>query len=310
MTTSSFVTIALAAWLISEPMRAAAVAQVQSYPATFHTRRISTNGVSLYVRVGGQGPAVLLLHGYGETGDMWTPVAVKLVTDHTVIIPDLRGMGLSSRPAGGYDKKTQGYDMAGMLDSLGVTQVDLVTHDIGNMVGYALAAESPKRVRRFVLIDAPLPGIGPWDDIIKSHSLWHFSFWGPDEERLVAGRERIYLDRFWNEFAATRTAFPEASREHYAALYAQPGAMHAGFSQFQAFEQDVIDNRAFAAQGKLTMPVLALGGEKSFGPMMATVMRAVATNVEGGIVPGSGHWTTEENPRATVELVTAFLAKK
>jgi pimeloyl-ACP methyl ester carboxylesterase len=310
MRTFSFVMIAVAPWLISEPIRSPAAAQVQPYPSTFHTRRISTNGVTLYVRVGGKGPAVLLLHGYGETGDMWTPVAVKLVADHTVIIPDLRGMGLSSRPAGGYDKRTQGYDMAGMLDSLGVTQVDLVTHDIGNMVGYAFAAESPSRVRRFVLIDAPLPGIGPWDDIIKSHSLWHFSFWGPDEERLVAGRERIYLDRFWNEFAATRTAFPEASREHYAALYAQPGAMHAGFSQFHAFDQDVIDNRAFAAQGKLTMPVLALGGERSFGPMMATVMRAVATNVEGGIVPGSGHWTTEENPRATVELVTTFLAKK
>ena len=141
MRTSSFVAIALAGWLIGEPIRAAVVAQVQPYPASFHTRRISTNGVSLYVRVGGHGPAVLLLHGYGETGDMWTPVAVKLVTDHTVIIPDLRGMGLSSRPAGGYDKKTQGYDMAGMLDSLGITQVDLVTHDIGNMVGYAFAAE-------------------------------------------------------------------------------------------------------------------------------------------------------------------------
>ena len=287
-----------------------AIEQIQPYPASFHTQRIQTNGTTIYVRVGGKGPAVVLLHGYGETGDMWTPVAAKLVVDHTVIIPDLRGMGLSSRPADGYDKKTQGHDVAGVLDALKIAQVDLVTHDIGNMVGYAFAAQYPNRVRRFVLIDAPLPGIGPWDDIIKDHRLWHFSFWGPDEERLVAGRERIYLDRFWNEFAATRTAFPEASRVHYAALYAQPGAMHAGFSQFQAFDQDVIDNRAFAAKGKLTMPVLALGGDKSFGATMAVVMRAVATNVEEGIVPNSGHWTTEENPEATVRLVTAFLARK
>jgi pimeloyl-ACP methyl ester carboxylesterase len=285
-------------------------AQVQFYPASFHARRITTNGVTMHVRVGGHGPAVVLLHGYGETGDMWVPVAAKLVADHTVIIPDLRGMGLSSRPAGGYDKKTQGRDIAGMLDSLGVTQADLVTHDIGNMVGYAFAAEYPQRLRRFVLIDAPIPGVGPWDELIKSHALWHFSFWGPDEERLVAGRERIYLDRFWNEFAATRTVFPESLRVHYAALYAQPGAMHAGFSQFQAFDQDVIDNRAFLAKGKLTMPILALGGEKSFGPMMATIMRAAATNVEGGIIPRSGHWITEENPTATVALVLAFLNKK
>ncbi|HEY2165054.1 MAG TPA: alpha/beta hydrolase [Gemmatimonadaceae bacterium] len=307
---TNFTSVALAVALLGAASSRRAGAQVQPYPASFHTQRIATNGTTLYVRVGGKGPAVVLLHGYGETGDMWTPVAIKLVVDHTVVIPDLRGMGLSERPPGGYDKKTQGHDIAGVLDALKITQADLVTHDIGNMVGYAFAAEYPSRVRRFVLIDAPLPGIGPWDEIIKSHALWHFSFWGPDEERLVAGRERIYLDRFWNEFAATRTAFPEASRVHYAALYAQPGAMHAGFSQFQAFDQDVIDNRAFAAKGKLTMPVLALGGDKSFGPMMATVMRAVATNVEEGIIPHSGHWTTEENPDATVAFVTAFLAKK
>jgi pimeloyl-ACP methyl ester carboxylesterase len=287
-----------------------APAQFPQYPSSFHTQRIATNGTTLHVRVGGKGPAVVLLHGFGETGDMWTPVANKLVANHTVIVPDLRGMGLSSRPNAAYDKKTQGRDISGMLDALKISQVDLVTHDIGNMVGYAFAAENPGRVRRFVLIDAPLPGIGPWDDVVKSHSTWHFSFWGPDEERLVAGRERIYLDRFWNELAATRTAFPEAARVHYAAIYAQPGAMHAAFSQFQAFDQDVIDNRAFAAKGKLTMPVLALGGDKSFGAMMATVMRAVATNVTEGIVPNSGHWTTEENPDATLQLVTRFLAKK
>jgi pimeloyl-ACP methyl ester carboxylesterase len=286
-----------------------AVAQIEPFPASFHIRRIATNGTTLYTRIGGTGPAVVLLHGYGETGDMWSPLAAKLVANHTVIVPDLRGMGLSARPSGGYDKKTQGYDVAGLLDALKIDKADLVTHDIGNMVGYAFAAESPARVTRFVLIDAPLPGVGPWDDIVRSHALWHFSFWGPDAERLVAGRERIYLDRFWNEFSADPTKFSEASRAHYARLYAQPGAMHAGFEQFKAFDQDAIDNKAFVAKAKLTMPVLAVGGEKSFGPTMAVVMRAAATNVQEAIVPNSGHWVMEENPGATIALVTDFLAK-
>jgi pimeloyl-ACP methyl ester carboxylesterase len=286
-----------------------ATAQVQPFPAGFHTQRIPTNGTTLYVRVGGTGPAVVLLHGYGETGDMWAPLAAKLAAHYTVVVPDLRGMGLSARPSGGYDKKTQGHDVAGVLDALKIDQTDLVTHDIGNMVGYAFAAEYPARVHRFVLIDAPLPGIGPWDEIVKSHALWHFSFWGPDAERLVAGRERIYLDRFWNEFSADPKKFPEASRAHYAKLYAQPGAMHAGFEQFKAFDQDAIDDEAFLAKRKLTMPVLAVGGEKSFGPTMAVVMRATATNVQEAIVPNSGHWVMEENPGATIALVTAFLAK-
>jgi len=286
-----------------------ATAQVQVFPAGFHSQRIPTNGTTLYVRVGGTGPAVVLLHGYGETGDMWAPLAAKLAAHYTVVVPDLRGMGLSARPSGGYDKKTQGHDVAGVLDALKIGQTDLVTHDIGNMVGYAFAAEYPARVRRFALIDAPLPGIGPWDDIVKSHALWHFSFWGPDAERLVAGRERIYLDRFWNEFSADPKNFPEASRVHYAKLYAQPGAMHAGFEQFKAFDQDATDDKAFLAKGKLTMAVLAVGGEKSFGPTMAVVMRAAATNVQEAIVPNSGHWVMEENPAATIALVTAFLGK-
>jgi pimeloyl-ACP methyl ester carboxylesterase len=291
--------------LVSRP----AFPGVELFPAAFKSEMIATNGTKLYVRVGGSGPAVVLLHGYGETGDMWAPLAAKLARDHTVIVPDLRGMGLSERPAGGYDKKTQGRDIAQMLDALKIGKADLVTHDIGNMVGYAFAAQYPDRVVKFVLIDAPLPGIGPWEDIIRNHALWHFSFYGPDAERLVEGRERIYLDRFWNEFSADPKNFDEESRQHYAALYARPGAMHAGFEQFKAFDQDAADNKAFVAAGKLTMPILALGGEKSFGPTMAVVMRSAATNVTEGVVPHSGHWVMEENPDATIKLVLDFLAQ-
>ena len=289
---------------------APSVAQVQPFPSTFRDQEVATNGTTLHVRVGGQGPAVVLLHGYGETGDMWQPLAADLVRDHLVIVPDLRGMGLSARPAGGYDKKTQGQDIAGLLDALKVETTDLVTHDIGNMVGYAFAAQHRARVSRFVLMDAPLPGIGPWEEILKNPLLWHFRFGGPDMERLVAGRERIYLDRFWNEFSATPAKFSEASRQHYAALYALPGAMHAGFAQFAAFDQDAIDNKAFLSAGKLSMPVLAVGGAKSFGPTMAAVMRFAATDVTEGIIADAGHWLMEEQPEATVTLVRGFLDRR
>jgi pimeloyl-ACP methyl ester carboxylesterase len=278
-----------------------------TFPISFKSQEISTNGVTIHTRVGGAGPTVMLLHGYGETGDMWVPLAVDLARDHTVIVPDLRGLGRSSKPSDGFDKKTQAGDVAGVLAALGIEQIDLVTHDIGNMVGFAFAAQHPERITRLVLIDAPLPGVGPWEEILKNPLLWHFRFGGPDMERLVAGRERIYLDRFWNEFSAEPSRFSEAAREHYAELYALPGAMRAGFAQFAAFDQDAIDNRAFLAKGKLTMPVLAVGGEKSFGTMMATVMRFAAGDVQEAIVPDSGHWIMEENPQSTIQIVRSFL---
>jgi len=292
-------------------LAAPAAAQPAPFPAGFRTQEIAANGATIHVRVGGHGPAVVLLHGFADTGDMWGPMAADLARDHTVVVPDLRGMGLSSKPAGGFDKKTQAGDVAGVLDALKIARADLVTHDIGNMVGFAFAAQHPERVSRFVLIDAPVPGVGPWEEILKNPLLWHFRFGGPDMERLVAGRERIYLDRFYNDFSAHPDRITEATREHYAKLYALPGAMHSSFAQFAAFDQDAVDNRAFlASRGKLTMPVLALGGEKSFGATMAEVMRAGAENVQGGVVPDSGHWIMDENPKATVALVRAFLDAK
>ncbi|HTH61048.1 MAG TPA: alpha/beta hydrolase [Paraburkholderia sp.] len=279
------------------------------FPAGFRTQEVQTNGSTLHVRIGGDGPAVVLLHGYAETGDMWAPLAAALAPQHRVIVPDLRGLGLSSKPDSGFDKKNQARDIAGMLEVLGVDEIDLVAHDIGNMVAFQFAVQHPQQLKRLVLIDAPIPGVGPWDDILKSPMLWHFRFGGPDMERLVAGRERIYLDRFWNEFSADPSRFDEAARNHFAQLYALPGGMRAGFAQFAAFDQDAIDNREWLATGaRLPMPILALGGEKSFGPLMAELMRAAATDVHGDIVPDSGHWVMEENPRATIEIVTRFLA--
>jgi pimeloyl-ACP methyl ester carboxylesterase len=287
----------------------AALAQVPAFPASFTTRHVPANGTTLYVRVGGTGPAVVLLHGFGDTGDMWAPLAANLARDHTVIVPDLRGFGLSARPPGGYDKMTQGADIAGLLDALSVARADVVAHDIGNMVAFAFAARYPDRVSRLVLMDAPIPGVGPWDELSHAPQAWHFYFYGPDEERLVAGRERIYLDRFYNELSANPAKIDEATREHYAALYAQPGAMHAAFNQFAAFPQDAKDNRAVLAKGKLATPVLAIGGTGSYGKTMLTVARAAFSNVTGETIPDAGHWLMEEQPQAVIRAVRTFLDK-
>jgi pimeloyl-ACP methyl ester carboxylesterase len=283
---------------------------VEPFPASFKIQTIKTNGTEIYVRSGGQGPAVVFLHGFGDSGDMWAPIAAKLVKNHTVIVPDLRGMGLSAHPDTGYTKANQARDIAGVMDALKVDKAQLVTHDIGNMVGYALAAQYSTRITKWIVIDAPIPGIGAiWQAQLSNPKTWHFNFYGPDVERLVAGRERILLDRFYNELSAHPEKIDEATRAHYATLYARPHAMHDAFEQFHAFPQDGIDNRALLAKGKLTMPVVALGAEKSYGLTMKADLDQVASHVEGGVVPDSGHWIMEENPPGATKLVLDALSK-
>ena len=281
---------------------------VGSWPATFAAKQMAVTGGTQYVRVAGKGAAVLLLHGFGDTGDMWLPLAEALVKDHAVIVPDLRGMGLSSHPDGGYEKVAQARDLASILDQLRFQEVALVTHDIGNMVGYAFAALFSQRVTKWVVMDAPLPGIGHWDDQLKSPKVWHFNFRGPDVERLVAGRERILLDRFYNELSANPSRIDEQTRDHYAALYARPYAIHNAFSgQFAAFAQDAIDNQQLVANGKLKMPVLAIGGDHSYGANLATEIAFAAADVRAAVIEDSGHWIMEEQPEQAVTLILSFL---
>jgi pimeloyl-ACP methyl ester carboxylesterase len=284
-----------------------ALAGVTPFPAAFHTQDITVEGVKIHVRVGGKGPAVVMLHGFGDTGDMWAPLAADLAKDHTVVVPDLRGLGLSAIPESGYDKKTQAGDVRGVLAALGIEHSVVIGHDIGTMVAFAYASRYPQLTDRLVVMDAPVPGIPPWNDIVRSPMLWHFDFGGPDAERLVAGRERIYLDRFWNEFAGDRSKVDEATRQHYAKLYARPGVMHAAFAQFRSIRQDAVDNEA-SMKTRLTMPVLAIGGEKSFGANEAIVMRNAADNVTEVVIPGAGHWLMEEAPAATIQAIRAFIA--
>lgn len=284
-------------------------AEVKPFPPSFHTRDIKTDGATIHVRIGGKGPAVVLLHGFGDTGDMWAPLATDLARDHTVVVPDLRGMGLSSHPEGGYDKKTQAADIRSVLTQLGIDHSAVVGHDIGTMVAYAYAARYPDKTDCLVVMDAPVPGIPPWDQIVRLPALWHFDFGGPDAERLVAGRERIYLDRFWNEFAGDPSKVDEATRQHYAELYARPGAMHSAFAQFRSIRQDAEDNNVSMTK-KLPMPVLAIGGAKSFGANEAIVMRNAADNVTELVVPNAGHWLMEEAPLPTISAIRAFIGSR
>ena len=278
-----------------------------SLPSSFQAKTIhSPQAADIFVRWGGKGPVVVLIHGYAENSDSWAPLAADLMKDHTVVVPDLRGIGKSSKPEAGYDKKTQAKDIRAVVTGLGFDKTFVVAHDIGNTVAYAYAATYPDKVERLVVMDAPIPGIEPWTEILLNPGVWHFNFHGPDAERLVAGRERIYFDRIWNDFTADPSKPDEATRNFFAATYAQPGGMRAGFAQFTAFSQDAKDNKIFE-HVKLTMPVLAVGGEKSFGPLQAVIMRHVATNVREVVVAGSGHWLMEERPGYTVTLIRNFL---
>lgn len=265
------------------------------------------NGVRLRYRMGGSGPAVILLHGYAETGHMWRPLMKELAASHTVIVPDLRGAGGSEKPSAGYDKKTMAVDIHELAKSLGVTRADIVGHDIGLMVAYAYAAQFPAETKTLILMDAFLPGIGDWRNVWLMRDLWHFHFYGEVPLALVSGRERIYFEHFWNDFAADRTrSLPEEDRRLYARQYAQPGAMRAGFEWFRNFERDAAE---FAELGKtkLTMPVLVLTGEKASGETLIAQTRLVASNVDGRIVKGSGHWLMEEAPREVIPAIVNFV---
>jgi pimeloyl-ACP methyl ester carboxylesterase len=257
--------------------------------------------------IGGSGPAVILLHGYAETSHMWLPVMPQLARQHTVIVPDLRGAGDSDKPDGGYDKKNMAIDVHALATSLGTKRATIVGHDIGLMVAYAYAAQFPAETERVVLMDAFLPGIGNWKDMWLMRDLWHFHFYGEVPLALVKGRERTYFEHFWNDFAADRNhSVSEADRRIYAAAYAQPGGMKAGFEYFKNFERDATD---FAKMGetKLTMPVFVIAGEKSGSTFLIDQVKLVASDVHGQVIAGSGHWLMEEAPGATIPALVEFI---
>jgi pimeloyl-ACP methyl ester carboxylesterase len=265
------------------------------------------NGVKLHYLIAGKGDPVVLLHGFAETSHMWLPLIAKLAGTHTVIAPDLRGFGGSSTPEDGYTKKAMAQDIHALLKSLNYDRIRLVGHDIGLMVAYAYAAQYSGEVDRLVLMEAFLPGVGEWNNVFLLRDLWHFHFYGNTPLALVTGRERIYLEHFWNDFAADAAkSVPEADREFYAKEYARPGHMKAGMEVFRAFPTDAQDFAQFATT-KLQMPLLVISGEKAGGPFLIEQGRMVATNVEGMLVKGSGHWLMEEAPDQVIPKLVEFL---
>ena len=271
------------------------------------SRFADVHGVRLHYLIVGEGDPVVLLHGYAQTSHMWRPLMTELARTHTVIAPDLRGIGQSSIPADGYTKAVMAQDIHSLVHSLGSPRIRLVGHDIGLMVAYAYAAQYPSEVGRIVLMDAFLPGVGNWRDVWLLRDLWHFHFYGETPLALVTGRERIYFEHFWNDFAADRTrSVPEGDRRIYTDAYARPGGMRAGFEVFRAFERDAQDFARFA-RTPLPTPMLVLTGEKASGDFLIEQGRLVATTVEGVVVRNSGHWLMEEAPGQVIPTLVEFL---
>ena len=284
-----------------------AAAEAEAPDDGFVSRTSKVEGVELHYLTGGQGPTVLLLHGYAETSRMWRPIIPVLAKKFRVIAPDLPGIGDSGIPADGLDMRSAAIRIHALVRSLGVEKARVVGHDIGLMVAYAYAAQFPAETERLVLMDAFLPGVAGWEAIYDNPGIWHFRFNGPTPEKLVEGRERIYFEHFWNDFAADKTrSIPEADRKAYAAAYSRPGRMRAGWAYFVSFQKAARDF-ALLAQTKLTMPVLAVGGEKANGEALGNQARLVASDATVVVLRNTGHWVLEENPGETTGALLKFL---
>jgi len=230
-----------------------------------------------------------------------------LAAKFTVIAPDLPGIGDSDIPSDGLDRKTAAIRMHELAKSPGVEKARVVGHDIGLMVAYAYAAQFPAETVKLAVMDAFLPGVAGWEDVYNNPRIWHFRFNGPTPEALVNGRERIYFEHFWNDFAADKThSIPEADRVAYAAAYARPGRMRAGWAYFVSFQQAAKDFTQLS-QAKLTMTVLAIGGEKANGELLGNQMKIVATDATMVVLKDCGHWVLEEKPEETTEALLKFL---
>jgi pimeloyl-ACP methyl ester carboxylesterase len=288
----------------------AAIAYPTDFGPGFETRNLSVDGAVLSVTLGGHGPPVVLLHGYAEDARMWRPLAMILARNFTVIVPDLPGFGNSSIPTDGLSIPGAARRVRDAVHAMGYDKVAVVGHDIGLMVAYAYAATYRKEVTRLALMDAFLPGVSGWEPIYNDPDSWHFRFYGATPSALVMGRERLYFEHFWNDFAAdANRSIPQADRVAYAAAYARPGRMAAGFAYFASF---IPTAAAFAslAQTRLSIPVLSIGGDKSLGVALGAQTKLVATNPTIIVLKNTGHWLMEEQPAETIQAITTFLAAK
>jgi pimeloyl-ACP methyl ester carboxylesterase len=299
--------VAVLVFFLIWPIASTARAQAAGKPATFESRSTEADGVRLSFLTGGHGPPVVLLHGYAETSRMWIPILPELTKRFLVVAPDLPGIGDSAIPADGLDMKTSAIRIHALVRSLGIGKARVVGHDIGLMVAYAYAAMYPSETEKLVVMDAFLPGIGRWEIFYNDPRNWHFRFNGPTPEKLVQGRERTYFEHYWNDFAADGThSLPEADRRAYTTAYARPGRMRAGWAYFVSFLQAAKDFEELS-RTRLTMPVLAIGGDKASGEFLSEQMKLVADDLRVVIIKNSGHWVMEEQPAQTTEALLGFL---
>ncbi|MEP6768359.1 MAG: alpha/beta hydrolase [Acidobacteriota bacterium] len=286
---------------------AAAQAPAAGTTASFESRSADAGGLRLSYLTGGNGPPLILLHGYAETSRMWIPIMPQLTAKFRVIAPDLPGIGDSAIPANGLDMKGAATSIHALARSLGITTARVVGHDIGLMVAYAYAAMYPAETEKLVLMDAFLPGVGRWETYYNDPRNWHFRFNGPTPEKLVQGRERTYFEHYWNDFAADGArSIPEADRQAYTAAYARPGRMRAGWAYFVSFLQAAKDSGELS-QNRLTMPVLVVGGDKASGEFLAEQIKLVAGDLRAVIIRNAGHWIMEEQPAQTRDALLGFL---
>ena len=264
-------------------------------------------GAKIHYLKAGDGPAVILVHGYTQTSRMWMPLIPRLAEKFTVIAPDLPGIGDSEIPKDGLDMKNAAVRLHALAKSLGIHKARVVGHDIGLMVAYAYAAQFQAEVEKLAVMDAFLPGVAGWEDVYNNPGIWHFRFNGPTPEALVRGRERTYFDFFWNDFAADKNrSIPKADRAAYTKAYARPGRMRAGWAYFVSFQQAARDF-AQLSRTKLKFPVLSIGGEKANGEVLGRQMKLVASDVSFVVLKNTGHWVLEERPKETTAALLKFL---
>jgi len=263
------------------------------------------------VVTGGEGPPLLLVHGWPQTWYAWRLVMPALARDFSVVVPDQRGTGLSGRPADGYDTGTLASDLVALMDALGHQRFAMAGHDTGMWIGYALAADHPGRLDRLAVAETPLPGVSPSPPLFASarlnNALWHFAFNRLAEvnDQLAQGREDVYFG--WQFASKAARKLPDYAVRHYVGtLAADPGALHASFAIYRALDATIAQNQQ-RKERRLTLPVLAIGGQYSLGEQVADTMKLAADDVQALVVPGCAHWVAEETPEETLAALTAFL---
>lgn len=278
-----------------------------AHAQTVQAKDATLDGFKLHYLTAGKGPAVILLHGYTQTSRMWRPLIPHLAEKFTVIAPDLPGIGDSDIPKDGLDMKSAAIRIHALAKSLGVQKARIVGHDIGLMVAYAYAAMYPGETEKLVLMDAFLPGVPGWEPYYNHPNFWHFRFHGPTPEALVAGREKIYFAYFWNDLAADKTrSLSPADRQAYVAAYSRPGRMRAAWSYFATWPQTA-QEFAEMSKTKLSVPLLAIAGDKASAGTLMPQSHLVADQVTEVVIKDSGHWIMEEHPKETMDALINFL---